>query len=43
MTAWTKTGVIWVSSSLDAVSTHNISFLKAGAAGLGHLKKVEYL
>ena len=41
MTAWTKTGVIWVSSgSLDAVSTATpLSFLKAGAAGLGPLKE----
>ena len=40
MTAWTKTGVNWVSSgSLDAVSTATpLSFLKSGAAGLAPLK-----
>ena len=41
MTAWTKTGVNWVSSgSLDAVSTATpLSFLKSGAAGLAPLKE----
>lgn len=40
MTAWTKTGVNWVSGgSLDAVSTATpLSFLKSGAAGLAPLK-----
>ena len=41
MTAWTKTGVNWVSTgSLDAVSTATpLSFLKSGAAGLEPLKE----
>ena len=41
MTAWTKTGVNWVSTgSLDAVSTATpLSFLKAGAEGLVPLKE----
>ncbi|MPN18293.1 Electron transport complex subunit RsxD [bioreactor metagenome] len=41
MTAWTKTGVNWVTmNSLDAVSTATpLSFLKAGAAGLEPLKE----
>ena len=39
MTAWTKTGVNFVSSAnLDAVSTATpLSFLKAGPAGLAEL------
>lgn len=41
MTAWTKTGVNWVSSgSLDAVTTATpLSFLKEGVSGLAPLKE----
>ena len=41
MTAWTKTGVNWVTmKSLDAVSTATpLSFLKTGVSGIGTLKE----
>ena len=38
MTAWTKPGVNWIGSNLDAVTTATpLSFLKVGAAGVAEL------